>query len=382
MSTTQAIDTSVQQLDEILALIGATLEITATQREAAEQHYLAIARWLGGVEEAPFRPYEPQIYPQGSLRLGTTVKPLSDGEYDLDLVYELQVDYNRIPRPVALLDLIELRLRQHGTYRDKVERKNRCVRVNYSGQFHLDILPAALDLICGGTCVRVPDRSTQDWKASNPRGYAQFFEAQAATAAAFGEGAVKASVEPLPDHVPHEAKTSLQRDTQLIKRLRDITFASNCELAPISIVLTTLAAKNFGGEGSVSLGIARIFNSVVAQIPAYGRLYVYNPSNPEEDLSERWDKDRDAYLAFCEAMRRWQRAWNALLELRGIDRITAELERMFGPAPVKRAIEEQVKALEESRERGRLGVDRKSGIITTTVSSMTAAVPRNTFYGE
>lgn len=382
MISMQSLGASVEQLDEILGLIGTTLEITATQRAAAEQHYTAIARWLGGEEDAPFRPYEPQIYPQGSLRLGTTVKPLSDGEYDLDLVYELQMDYNLIPRPVAMLDLLEMRLRQHGTYRDKVERKNRCVRVNYSGQFHMDILPAALDLACGGTCVRVPDRSTQDWKPSNPRGYANFFDLSAAAAESFSEGAVEASVEPLPDHVPHEAKTSLQRAVQLIKRLRDITFAGNCELAPISIVLTTLAANNYGGERSVALAIARTFNSVVAQIPTYGRLYVYNPSNPEEDLSERWDKDPDAYYAFCEALRQWQRAWNALLELRGIDRIVAELERMFGPAPVKRAIEEQVKALEESRRQDRLNVERTTGIITSTVSTMTASIPKNTFYGE
>jgi hypothetical protein len=124
-----------------------------------------------------------------------------------------------------------------------------------------------------------------------------------------------------------------------------------------------------------------VFNSVVAQIPAHGRLYVYNPSNPEEDLSERWDNDPDAYLAFCEAMRRWQRAWNALLELRGIDRITAELERMFGPSPVKRAIDLQIKALEASRQGGRLGVDRNTGIVTTSVSSTISGVPRNTFYG-
>lgn len=371
---------SVTQLDEILALIGTTLEITATQRAAAEQHYLAIARWLGGVEGAPFRLYEPQIYPQGSLRLGTTVKPLSDGEYDLDLVYELQIDYKRIPRPVALIDIIYNRLRDHGTYRGMVERKNRCVRVNYEGQFHMDILPAALDHVCGGTCVRVPDCSTQDWKPSNPKGYAAYFEERAATAE-FGEGLVKASVEPLPDHVPHEAKMSLQRGVQLTKRLRDITFAGNCELAPISIVLTTLAANNFGGERSVALAIGRTFDSVVAQIPASSRLYVFNPSNPEEDLSERWDKCPEAYVAFCEAMRRWQRAWNALLELRGVDRVVAELERMFGPAPVKKAIDEQIKSLEDSRRQGRLGVGR-TGLVTTSVSAVHTPIPKNTFYGE
>ncbi|OLE51708.1 MAG: hypothetical protein AUG51_21665 [Acidobacteria bacterium 13_1_20CM_3_53_8] len=380
VSTLSPTASPVTQLDEILALIGTTLEITATQRSAAEQHYLAIARWLGGVEGAPFRLYEPQIYPQGSLRLGTTVKPLSNGEYDLDLVYELQVDYTHIPKPVALIDMLYDRLRDHGTYRDMVERKNRCVRVNYEGQFHLDILPAALDRACGGTCVRVPDCSTQGWKPSNPKGYAAYFDARAATVE-FAERSFKASVEPLPDHVPHEAKTSLQREVQLIKRLRDITFADNCDLAPISIVLTTLAANNFSGERSVALVIGQTFDSIVAQIPTRGRLYVFNPSNPEEDLSERWDKCPEAYLAFCEAMRRWQRAWNALLELRGVDRVVAELERMFGPAPVRKAIDEQIRVLEKSRRQGRLGVDGAGVVVTTAVTAVHTPVPKNTFYG-
>ena len=32
-------------------------------------------------------------------------------------------------------------LREHGTYRDMVHRKTRCVMVDYSGNFHLDIVP-------------------------------------------------------------------------------------------------------------------------------------------------------------------------------------------------------------------------------------------------
>lgn len=382
VSTMTQSSVTVAQLDEILKLIGKTLEITATQRTAAEQHYLSISRWLGGEEGAPFRPYEPQIYPQGSLRLGTTVKPLSDGEYDLDIVYELQIDYTLIPRPVTLLDMIEQRLREHGTYRHMVERKNRCVRVNYQGQFHLDILPAALDRVCGGTCVRVPDRSTEWWKPSNPRGYANYFEQRALTEATFAGGSVKASVEQLPDHLPHEAKTTLQKEVQLIKRLRDITFAGNCELAPISIVLTTLAANNYWGERSVALAIGRTLDSVCAQIPSQGRLYVFNPSNPEEDLSERWDKQPETYVAFCEAIRGWRRSWESLLEVRGgIDRVVAELERLFGSVPVKRAIEEQVRMLEEARRVGTLGIERTSGLITTSASASHAAVRSNTFYG-
>lgn len=383
VSTLENSSVAVAQLDELLRLIGLTLEITATQRAAAEQHYLSIARWLGGEDGAPFRLYEPQIYPQGSLRLGTTVKPILDGEYDLDIVYELQIDYTLIPRPVMLLDMIERRLREHGTYRNMVERKNRCVRVNYQGQFHLDILPAALDRVCGGTCVRVPDCSTEWWKPSNPRGYADYFERRALTTASFAEGGIKASVEQLPAHLPHEAKTTLQKEVQLIKRLRDVTFAGNCELAPISIVLTTLAANNYWGERSVSHAIGRTLDSICAQIPPTGRLYVFNPSNPEEDLSERWDKQPETYVAFCEAVRGWRRAWAALLDVRGgIDRVVAELERLFGATPVRRAIEEQIKELEAARRAGTMGVNRASGLITTSAGASHAAVRSNTFYGS
>ena len=32
-------------------------------------------------------------------------------------------------------------LRKHGTYKDMVHRKTRCVMVDYAGDFHLDIVP-------------------------------------------------------------------------------------------------------------------------------------------------------------------------------------------------------------------------------------------------
>ena len=56
-----------------------------------------------------------------------------------------------------------------------IELKNRCVRVSYATEFHLDILPACPDRYAGGTCVVVPDRKVQHWKASNPKGFAQWF---------------------------------------------------------------------------------------------------------------------------------------------------------------------------------------------------------------
>ena len=133
-----------RQLDDLLERICSKLQITPTQHEQADDRYRAIGDWLEA-EGSPLARAKPVIYPQGSLRIGTTVRPLTRREYDLDLVCELELDWRRIPNPVILLDVVEMRLKDHETYRTMLERKNRCIRVKYANQFHLDILPGCPD---------------------------------------------------------------------------------------------------------------------------------------------------------------------------------------------------------------------------------------------
>jgi hypothetical protein len=95
----------------------------------AESHYHSICDWLGH-EESELYQFAPDLYPQGSVALGTTVKPQTGDEYDVDLVCELNVDYRSVPKPVLLLDVIEKRMRQNERYRDRLERKKRCLRVS------------------------------------------------------------------------------------------------------------------------------------------------------------------------------------------------------------------------------------------------------------
>lgn len=159
------------QLDDLLERICVKLQITPTQHELAEERYNAIGSWLE-VPGTPLAAAKPIIYSQGSLRIGTTVRPLAHEEYDLDLVCQLQIDLQRVKNPVVLLDAVEQRLKQHDTYKNMLERKNRCIRVKYANEFHLDILPACPDLTSGNGCVMVPDREAKEWKASNPKGYA------------------------------------------------------------------------------------------------------------------------------------------------------------------------------------------------------------------
>ena len=156
-------------LDDVLVRLCSILQLSTTQFSLAESHYRAICEWLGH-EESELNQFNPDLYPQGSFALGTTVKPQIGDEYDVDLVCELNVNYRSLPRPVLLLDLIEKRMRQSDRYRDRLERKKRCLRVNYEHAFHLDILPACPDPGAGSTCLVIPDREVR-WL----RLFGQFF---------------------------------------------------------------------------------------------------------------------------------------------------------------------------------------------------------------
>src|SRR2546421_3670556 len=165
------------QLDDLLDRIGIKLQLSPTAYDLTVVRYGAIADWLRA-EGSPLAEYELEIYPQGSLRIDTTVKLRGRKEFDLDFVCEFRVDPSVFRDPIKLLDMIEARLRAHGTYKHMVERKNRCIRIMYANEFYMDILPACPSpSIClyGEHCVVVPDCAADDLKPSNPKGYALWY---------------------------------------------------------------------------------------------------------------------------------------------------------------------------------------------------------------
>jgi hypothetical protein len=360
-------------LNDVLVRICILLQLTKSQYKEAETHYLSVAEWLRA-PASTISALAPDIYPQGSLRIGTTVRPWRREEYDLDLVLWLALYQNA--NPIEVLDMVEGRLRNHGTYAPMVERKNRCIRLNFAKQFHLDILPARPDLRFNGTHVLVPDCAAKDWKESNPKGYAAWFEGRGTLQFVVAEKAI----EPLPLPEGAEDKNALQLAVQLLKRWRDIRFANTPELAPISIVLTTLAGLHYAGELHPLQALVAMVQRINRSIPSFGRLVVRNPANPHEDLSERWDGNPEAYNAFVSTMRDLE---GELIELQlpGMLAASKRLEMLFGDtAPM--AIREQAVAVERARSRSELGVTRTGAISVVTSSSGIVPVRRNTFYGK
>ncbi len=362
-------------LEDLLERICERLQITSTQQALAEQRYKSVGEWLSA-DGTILAPADPQIYPQGSLRIGTTVKPLSEREYDLDLVCELNITWEKYD-PVFILNAIEKRLKENGKYAPLVERKNRCIRLNYANEFHMDVLPACPDCIKNHGCVKVPDRKANDWKDSNPKGYAGWFEGRSMVLRV-----VMDSMEPLPKPEPTYQKPPLKRAVQLIKRYRDIAFQNNPGSTPISIILTTLAGHHYGGQNSVNAALSSILSGIVSSIPATSRLIVLNPMNPDEDFSEKWEENTGLYRNFIAWMRRFKDLWEEVNNTRGIHNIAEILKDMFGEAITSAVIKEQAESLEKSRQAGTLQTCNGTGSLLTGVSAGVIPVRKNTFHGE
>lgn len=72
--------------EDVLERLAQALDIPDTLLDEAERSYKALGEWLGRPRSS-LADYEPDISPQGSFLLGTTIRPVSEAdEYDLDLV--------------------------------------------------------------------------------------------------------------------------------------------------------------------------------------------------------------------------------------------------------------------------------------------------------
>lgn len=364
------------QLDDLLILICEELQISEARYKQADERYHSVNTYLEA-ERSPFYAFKPLIYPQGSMRLNTTVKPI-EGPHDLDFVLELAATHDQV-EPMKLLRSLYLYLQSNEIYRPMLSQKNRCVRLDYANEFYMDILIGCKSSAAHEGCIKVPDRQAKTWKDSNPRGYARWFETRCALFSSRLHRVMDAAA-PIPDQQSVAEKTPLQLAVQLLKRWRDLRYKGS-ELAPISVVLTTMAGHQYAGQQSVSEAFRAILDGIVAAIgqadSRFDRIRVHNPSNTAEDLSERWDDNPDAYRAFTKGIRELQQQWLTIVTKKG--NVADALEKLFGET-VKTAYTKQARRLQADHEKGKLGVTSSGAI--AAVSSTAIKTPQHTFFGD
>jgi len=81
-----------------------------------------------------------ELIPAGSWAHRTIIKPVDDNdEFDADVLLSLEEQTDWLPKDY--IKELYSAFRGSGTYRDIVSRKTRCLRVDYEGDFHIDIVP-------------------------------------------------------------------------------------------------------------------------------------------------------------------------------------------------------------------------------------------------
>ena len=395
----EAIDLALEQLD-----------LSDTDLAKIESAYKGVGTYLASCEHPLL--LDAQVYPQGSVRLRTTVKPLSKEEFDVDLILFLPHAGNATRDEIN--DVVWRHLKDSMVYGPLAEKLARGFRINYAGNYHLDITPAVkyTERVLPGQPLWVVDKRTQ-FKESNPEGFALTFDEACQVVPkilqvrSFYEALSAEMIQELPDQ---SDKKPLNRIAQVIKRHRDVWADDEDnrygEYKPISVLLTTLATlaylkvassgKVFDSEFDLLLDVLELMPVFIEEVN--GEYLVANPSMQEENYAEKWNRiEKMEGLKLRQAFYEWHRTAISDLEAvansshQGMDMVFASLASTFGERPVNAARDRIVETISMSRSKGNLGVVLGTGAIAAVTSKAAqsagarptpiAPVKRNNFYG-
>ena len=371
-------------LQVVSGLLDATVEeldISPLQYELAVRRYSDLGQWLVALGIG-----DPDVYPQGSFRLGTVVRPTAGEDFDIDLVFlrfvakeSITQDTLRSQAGQLLRAYIAARGADNGN--PALKERGRCWELVYSGdRFHMDVLPVIPDPDGDDTAVLLSDRDMFLWQHSNPIGYADWFWNSMGQAADLARAqlaeALSRDVEDVPQWM---VRTTLQRVVQLLKLHRDTFFQSNPHDKPASILVTTLATHAYGGESD----LYEAFRKVARNLPSHvecrnGTWWVPNPAHQDENFADKWNTNPDRKGHF----HRWIEALVADTDRwatsRGVDEAVKSLGTAFGAAPVQAGAKRVGAGLSSLAATGGLSIVQQGRV---TQGSGTT-IPPHRFHGQ
>ena len=171
-----------------------------------------------------------------------------------------------------------------------------------------------------------------------------------------------------------------------MKRHRDIFFAGGRDIAR-SVILTTLAGEFYGGQRSLSLALEAVLDGINAALerqPTVPR--IENPVHRGENFADTWDQAKyDEFRAYVRNFRHTlKRALRPSLveERKGLEALSGPLGELFGAERVREALRLEAAGLNESRDKGALGITAAGLLSTNITAPKMVPVPRNQFFGR
>lgn len=257
--------------------------------------------------------YQSQIMrfnPQGSWAHKTIIKPPRDRDFDADLLMIVRQEPDWAPG--HYIDALFATFQGSDRYKKLVSRKTRCVRINYTGDFHIDLIPIIEEIGHNGARYFNCNRRDDQFEQTAPEAYTQWWG---------GMNALSGG-------------NQLILVTRLLKYLRDIKGTFSCK----SILLTTLVgyqvwandhlfrSQNFPDLPTSLRTIVSRLDDVLQKHPVVPR--VENPVLSDEDYNRHWNQEK--YENFRDCIHRYREwiddAYNEVEE----DESILKWRRVFG----------------------------------------------------
>lgn len=376
---------SKQNIDKMLRKIAKEIEISKTEHEKAVKSYNAVGTFL----DNNIPQYDIKVVPQGSFRLGTVIKPITDeDEYDIDLVAIID---HKFLSAKELKNIVGDALKSSDRYSEKLVEGKRCWTIEYSesSKYHMDILPTMMSDTYSTNkeltmTHKEDEKSDYEFRQTNPEAYYDWFieRMEEERKRLKEEYAIRNKLE-IVDVPEYEIKTTLQVAIQILKRYRDIKFKETPDIKPISIILTTLMAKVYTGKESVYELIGKFSKEYMMHIEKdeSGNIIIRNPVNENENFADKWPKYPERREAFFKFMTELEQdlVTNKIL-LEGNIREQADFyKKLFGENMVNRAYENIANETRSEREKANIYL-KENGNITSQKTNIN--VRNHNFYGK
>lgn len=397
-------------LDRILAEIAFSVQLPPGLHLKATERYKAVRGYLE--RNALFEDQIEHFYPQGSMAIDATISTRgTDDEYDIDIVAQLGPRF-RNKRPHEILDALFVALKGYQGLR--VERNSRCVTIYYADGMHLDITPSIRDQ-------NTPDRQSviahskgpgtrpdDAFVPMNAYAFVEWYRERTpielhivkdfARRWQMVDGTrirAEADVDEVPEQTEFVVKNTATLALQLLKRYRNIRYATFDGRIPPSVMLSYFA----GATATTNIGLAdmliRLAHCIAAEIRAAGARWVLldvcNPEYDDDVFTDRWPKDFITQAQFARHLEDLVEGLQAAKAGRTPAwKLNEWLREMFGDhvvtAAATRIAAETGAAIQGTRQsyttKGGLVLPATAGLAVPSVARAAAPAVPHHFYGR
>ncbi len=230
------------------AFLIASVNLNQSRLDSLQQKVDAIQSFIEA--DDAFADIFLDMIPAGSWAHRTIIKPVCSGdEFDADILIYVEEKDDWLPKDY--IESLYTSLHSSGVYKSLVHRKTRCVRVDYAGDFHVDVVPY---LERGGDHVITNRREPEGvgrFEVSNPEAFSEWI-----------------------DERQRVSSGTFIKVVRLVKYLRDYKNTFTC----VSIILMTLLASEVN-EVEASLSPELYADLPSAFVTLLGKLATSLPIN-------------------------------------------------------------------------------------------------------